>query len=88
MESNSYLVKAANVAKRPVMRRAACEVIPEEANSLDSDDDLIEDAGPLPMPPHVNVGIPVPEPQSKQASSHWVRTLAQALLQYLPARGS
>lgn len=68
------------MAKRPVMRRAACEVVPEETNSADSDDDLIEDNGPLLMPPHVNVGIPVAQPQSKQASNHWVsESLAQAL---------
>lgn len=53
------------------MRQPACEVIPEESNFADSDDDLIEDMGPL----LVNVGIPVPEPQSKQPSNHWVRKI-------------
>ncbi|XP_075886297.1 cation/H+ exchanger protein 1 [Nelusetta ayraudi] len=61
------LNKAANVAKCSVMRRPACEVIPDGTNSVDSDDDLIE------VPSLVNVGIPVPEPQYKQHSNHWWR---------------
>lgn len=68
-ESHLFLVKAANVDKHSFMRQPACEVIPEESNFADSDDDLIEDTGPL----LVNVGIPLPEPQSKRRSNHWVR---------------
>lgn len=72
-KSNLCLVKAANVAKCSVMRRPACEVIPDGTNSVDSDDDLIE------VPSLVNVGIPVPEPQYKQHSNHWVRKVEVSL---------
>lgn len=74
------------MAKRPVMRRAACEVPPEGTNCVDSDD-LVEDTGPLLVPPHVNVGIPVLEAQSKRASNHWVSKSARALSPQLPVRG-
>lgn len=71
-------MKTANVAKRSAMGRPACEVIPEETISVDSDD-LIVDTGPLLVPSPVNVGIPVPEPQSKQPSNHWVRKVEVSL---------
>lgn len=56
------------------MRPPTCEVIPEETNSGDRED-RISDSGPLLVSSPVNVGFPVPEPQTKEPSNHWVREL-------------